>query len=79
MEIPSRYRQCARQFCNLWQSQEERREKYDYCRALGVSSYMAKRLRDWRMEHILHYFTILDAHNRIALQRLSQPQLPPLT
>lgn len=56
MQIPDRYSECTRKLCNLWQSPEERREKYAYCRALGVSSYMAMRLRDWQWETIDKYF-----------------------
>lgn len=55
MEVPNRYAKCNRQFCNLWQSKEERREKYSLVRALGFSSYMANRLRDWRNTEILKY------------------------
>ena len=69
MDVPDRYAKCSRQLCNLWQSQDERREKYDYVRGLGASSYMAMRMRDWRMEHILHYFAMIDASARIALEK----------
>ena len=39
-------------FVNLWQSQEERQEKYWLCRSLGLSVDSARRMRDWHQTKI---------------------------
>lgn len=69
MEVPERYARCKRKLNNLWQSREERMEKYDLARSLGFSSYMAMRMRDWRPEYILHAAAMRDASVRIALEK----------
>lgn len=69
MDVPDRYSQCTRKFCNLWQDAEERRQKYAYCRALGVSSYMAQRLRDWQWQTIDKYFEYSEAYQRFMKER----------
>jgi len=44
---------------NLWQSPEDRREKYHLCRSLGCNSYHAKRMRDWRLPKIERLFNLV--------------------
>lgn len=43
-------------FVNLWQSPDERKEKYWLCRTLGESYSSARRMRDWRLTKIEEYF-----------------------
>lgn len=69
MEAPGRYSQCKRKLCNLWQSSEERNQKYHYCRELGVTSYMARRLRDWQWETIDKYFEYSEAYDVYMKER----------
>lgn len=45
-------------FINLWQSAEERREKYWLARSLGLSSYWAQVVRDWRLSKIERKFNL---------------------
>jgi hypothetical protein len=56
MIVPERYAKCRRQLVNLWQTPEERREKYQFCRAAGANSYEAMRMKDWRWEYIHEFF-----------------------
>jgi hypothetical protein len=42
----------ALKLVNLWQSKEERKEKYWLARACGANSYHAMRERDWRLSKI---------------------------
>ena len=39
----------AKEFVNLWQTKEERREKYWLMRSIGFNSYWASRFRDFRL------------------------------
>lgn len=39
-------------FVNLCQSQEERRDKYGFCREFGIPWEMANRMRDWHWPKI---------------------------
>lgn len=43
-------------FVNLWQSAEERRQKYHLARALGCSTTWAVAMRDWRLSKIERLF-----------------------
>jgi len=45
-------------FVNLWQSPEERSEKYWLARSLGANSSWANRLRDWRLSKIERFFNL---------------------
>ena len=48
----------AYQLINLWQSKEERQEKYWLARSLGLHFTHARRLRDWRLSKIERYFNL---------------------
>ncbi|GAI13125.1 unnamed protein product [marine sediment metagenome] len=48
-------------FINLWQSKEERQEKYHLARSLGVNSYWASVMRDWRLAKIERLFGLTKA------------------
>lgn len=39
-------------FVNLCQTPEERRDKYGFCRFLGISHPWARRMRDWHWTKI---------------------------
>jgi len=39
-------------FINLWQTKEERKEKYHLARSCGANSSWAARMRDWRLSKI---------------------------
>jgi len=41
---------------NLWQSSEERQEKYHLARSLGCSPEWAQKMRDWRLSKIERLF-----------------------
>ena len=43
-------------FINLWQSVDERKEKYHLARGFGANSAQATRMRDWRRVKILRLF-----------------------
>lgn len=45
-------------FINLWQTKEERQEKYWLARSLGANSYHAARMRDWRLSKIERRFNL---------------------
>lgn len=72
MQVPDRYSECTRKLCNLWQSPEERKEKYLYCRTLGVSSFMAYRMRDWQWETIDRYFSYKQIYEDFVQERQAQ-------
>lgn len=44
---------------NLWQSPDDRREKYHLCRSLGCNSYHARSMRDWRLSKIERLFNLV--------------------
>ncbi|GAI11788.1 unnamed protein product, partial [marine sediment metagenome] len=46
----------AFKYINLWQSKEERQEKYHLARSLGMNSYWAIKMRDWRVAKIERLF-----------------------
>jgi len=39
-------------YVNLHQTKEERREKYNYCRAMGFNTSWSRGMRDWRWKQI---------------------------
>ena len=43
---------------NLYQSPEQRMEKYYFCRGLGQNCAWAKRMRDWRWTKLYRFFNI---------------------
>lgn len=43
-------------FVNLWQTAEERKEKYHLCKSLGVNFAWAMVMRDWRLSKIEQLF-----------------------
>lgn len=43
-------------FINLWQSKEERQQKYWLAKASGANSSLARRARDWRLSKIERLF-----------------------
>jgi len=43
---------------NLWQTSDERRAKYWLARSLGLSSYWAMTVRDWRLAKIERMFNL---------------------
>lgn len=45
-------------FINLWQSKDERQEKYHLARSLGANYAHARRMRDWRLNKIERYFNV---------------------
>ena len=49
----------ARHYVNLWQTAEERREKYWLVRSLGLSSSWAAAIRDWPLSKIERRFHFL--------------------
>jgi len=54
-------------FVNLWQSKEERREKYALAISLGVNYSWARVMRDWRLSKIERLFHLMfDEHYRNA-------------
>lgn len=50
-------------FINLWQTNEERQQKYWLCRSLGANYSVAMRMRDWRLCNIEQYFGITETFN----------------
>jgi len=48
-------------FINLWQTKEERQEKYHLARSLGMNSYWAAVMRDWRLAKIERLFGLTGA------------------
>lgn len=46
-------------FVNLWQSKEERQQKYHLARSLGCSSRWAMVMRDWRLSKIERLFGLV--------------------
>jgi len=54
------------QFINLWQTAEERKQKYWLARSMGASWDLARRCRDWRLSKIERLFKIEPSnyHNR---------------
>ena len=48
----------AFKYINLWQSKEERQEKYHLARSLGMNSYWAAVMRDWRLSKIERLFNL---------------------
>lgn len=52
-------------FVNLWQSAEERQQKYWLVKALGCNTSWAKKMRDWRLSKIERLFHLqFDEHYR---------------
>lgn len=47
-----------RHLVNLWQSSEERRQKYWLCRSLGANQAQATRMRDWRLSKIERLYNL---------------------
>lgn len=45
-------------FVNIWQNQDERREKYFLIRSLGLPRYWAYRCRDWPISKIERRFNL---------------------
>lgn len=45
-------------FVNLWQSKEERQGKYWLARTCGATSYLAMRMKDWRLAKIERHFRL---------------------
>lgn len=43
---------------NLWQTKEERREKYWLLRSLGANSSRAAQMKDWRLTNIEKRFNL---------------------
>lgn len=48
-------------FINLWQTKEERQSKYYLARSLGMNSYWAAVMRDWRLAKIERLFGLTKA------------------
>lgn len=48
-------------FINLWQSKEDRQTKYHLARSLGMNSYWAAVMRDWRLAKIERLFGLTKA------------------
>ena len=48
-------------FINLWQSNEERQQKYWLARSLGANHHHARRMRDWRLSKIERRFGLTPA------------------
>lgn len=48
----------GRHLVNLWQTKEERREKYHLCRSLGCNASHAQRMKDWRLTKIERFFNL---------------------
>lgn len=54
-------------FVNLYQTKEERQEKYHLARSLGVNSHLANRMKDWRLSKIERLFHLcFNEHYRNA-------------
>ncbi|MBA7696709.1 hypothetical protein ES703_105360 [subsurface metagenome] len=47
-----------RRLVNLWQTAEQRKEKYWLCRSLGCNPSWAARYRDWRLSKIERRFSL---------------------
>lgn len=47
---------------NLWQSSEERRDKYKLTILMGATWENAQRMRDWRLAKIERYFGIVQSN-----------------
>ena len=61
----------AFKYINLWQSKEERQEKYHLARSLGMNSYWAAVMRDWRLAKIERLFCLTKAPVEPHQPRLS--------
>lgn len=62
------------QYINLCQSKEERQRKYWLCRSLGVNSYWAAAMRDWRITKIERFFGLdLPPVMQVLIQLNSAP------
>ena len=48
----------AFKFVNLWQTAEERQQKYHLALSLGVNSSWARALRDWPLSKIERFFNV---------------------
>jgi len=46
----------VRRLINLHQTKDERKKKYWLARSIGLNSYRASQVRDWRMSTIERYF-----------------------
>jgi len=69
-------------FVNLWQTPEERREKYHLARSLGVNAAWAEVMRDWPLSKIERRFGLdglKDCPNLDYLGPYAQFLLPGLT
>lgn len=53
-------RSYKKKFVNAHQTKETRQKTYCYLRLLGLSSQLARRLRDWRMSYISRYVEQLE-------------------
>jgi len=60
---------------NLHQTPEQRREKYDFVRGLGLSSYHAKKMRDWRWSKLYRFFNIPNPFARTSAGQTQQLEL----
>jgi hypothetical protein len=59
-------------FVNLWQTNEERRDKYLLCIALGAKPWQAQRMRDWRLSKIERLYHLLQTNKRkLVSERIS--------
>ena len=66
-------------FINLWQTSEERKQKYHLCRSLGVNSAWAAVIRDWPLAKIERRFHLVfdERHRqRPVLKPYAQFSLP---
>jgi hypothetical protein len=54
-------------FVNLWQTPEERREKYHLLRSIGLNSAHAKQGRDWRLSTIERMYAVELGLNGVIL------------
>lgn len=45
---------------NLWQSAQERQDKYEFIRALDANPSNARRMRDWRWSKIFRFFGMIE-------------------
>jgi len=56
-------------FINLWQTNEERRDKYILCLALGAQTWQARRMRDWRITKIERLYQLLKTNQKLPVSK----------
>ena len=52
-----------RRWVNIYQTKEERQEKYGLVRSCGGTCYDAQRMRDWRLSKVERCYGLTETYN----------------